>query len=229
MCIRDRLQGDPGQVADGAHAGAVQPLLGGRADAAEPAHRQGVQELQLLARRDHGQAVGLVQIRPDLGEQLGGRRADRAGDPAGGGGDPRLQVHAEADHTVEAEVGAGGGEINIRLVDADLLDQRGHLGEQAHHHLAGAFVGGEARRQVGRGPWSEPAGLGHRHRRAHAEDPRLIRRGGHHAPPGHPADDHRLPAQGGLVTLLDSGEHRVEVNVQNARIPPHDPQPTQRV
>src|SRR3712207_5501532 len=42
------------------------------------------------------------------------------------------------------------------------------------------------------------------------------------------SDDHRPPAQRGLVALLDRGEEGVEVQVQDARLPPHAPPPRRR-
>ena len=41
------------------------------------------QQVLLGARRDHDQAVGLVEVAGDLGDQLGGGDADRAAQPAG--------------------------------------------------------------------------------------------------------------------------------------------------
>ena len=56
-----------------------------------------------------------------------------------------------------------------------------------------------------------------RHRRADAEHARLVRRGADDAAIVRPAaaDDDRLAAQRRVVALLDRGEERVEVDVQD--------------
>ena len=61
-----------------------------------------------------------------------------------------------------------------------------------------------------------PVGLGRAHRRADAEAPRLVARGGDDAPAARiAADDDRLAPQLGPVELLDGGEEGVEVEVRD--------------
>ena len=72
------------------------------------------------------------------------------------------------------------------------------------------------------------ARLPRRHRRADPEDAGLVGRGGHHAPPAGAADDDGLAAQRRLVALLDGGEERVEVDVEDRRLAAHAPIMTRR-
>ena len=61
-----------------------------------------------------------------------------------------------------------------------------------------------------------PHGLGQGHRRVDAERPRLVARGGHDAPTARiAADDDGLATQLGAVALLDRGEERVEIDVED--------------
>ena len=86
-----------------------------------------------------------------------------------------------------------------------------------------AAVGGEPAAEERRPGRAAAPGLGGRHRRAGAEGPRLVGRRRDDAPAAHPADDDRPAAQRRLVALLDGGEEGVEVQVQDARLPPHTP------
>ena len=61
------------------------------------------------------------------------------------------------------------------------------------------------------------------HGRADPEHPRLVRRRGDHSALTDPADDHRLAAQRRLVPLLDGGEERVQIQVQDRRLRSHRP------
>jgi Domain of unknown function (DUF4192) len=63
--------------------------------------------------------------------------------------------------------------------------------------------------------------LGRRHRGADAVLPGLVGRGGDDAAPSDTADHHRLAAQRGLVTLLDSGEERVQIQMQDRGVAAH--------
>ena len=63
---------------------------------------------------------------------------------------------------------------------------------------------------------TEPDGLGHRHRRAHAERARLVARRRHDAAAvGLAADRQRLAAQRRVVALLDRRVERVHVDVKD--------------
>ena len=80
--------------ADGVDAEPVQLLLGDRADAPQPAHRQPVEQRALLVPAHHPDAVGLGQPRGDLGDLLARAGADR-GHQAGLVAHPGPQVLAE--------------------------------------------------------------------------------------------------------------------------------------
>ena len=64
-------------------------------------------------------------------------------------------------------------------------------------------------------------GLGHPHRRTHAELSCFVRRCGDNPARSEPADDDWLPTKRRLVTLFHGGEERVEVEVEHARLVPH--------
>ena len=106
-------------------------------------------------------------------------------------------------------------EIEVALVDADLLEA---LDEARDDRPDGARALAVARHV---GPDEDraraaPVGLGRAHRRADAEAPRLVARGGHDAAAARIAADHeRLAPQLGPVELLDGGEERVEVEVRD--------------
>ena len=74
---------DPLEVGDGGDAGPAQPLGGGRPDAGDHRDVHGAEQVELGAGRDHDQAVGLVEVAGDLGDELRGADADRRGQPAG--------------------------------------------------------------------------------------------------------------------------------------------------
>jgi len=63
--------------------------------------------------------------------------------------------------------------------------------------------------------WGTAPGLRRRHGRSDAEDPRLVAGGRNHTPTADPADDYRLAAQTGLVTLLNPGKEGIEIDVQD--------------
>ena len=47
-------------------------------------------------------------------------------------------------HPLDGQVGVGGrGEVDVRLVDRDLLDEGGHVRQQGHDQPGAAAVGGE--------------------------------------------------------------------------------------
>ena len=116
----------------------------------------------------------------------------------------------------------GGAQVDEGLVERERLDQGRGRAEHLHHRPAGVAVGVEAaveeRRVRAPGP-RLPGG----HRGPHPEDPGLVGRGRHHAAAADPADHDRLAAQRGLVPLLDRGEERVEVEVQDGGVRPHRP------
>ena len=93
------------------------------------------------------------------------------------------------------------------------LDERRRVVEDPEHGLARLGVGRHARRDDDR-LRAETARAPAAHRGADAERLGLVA-GGEHDPA---ADDHRPAAQPRIVALLDRGEERVEVGVQDRRL-----------
>ena len=86
--------GQRGERADGLDAEPVQLLLGDRADAPQPAHRQPVEQHAFLVAAHHPDAVGFGQPRGDLGDLLARSGAD-GGDQPGHLADLGPQASAE--------------------------------------------------------------------------------------------------------------------------------------
>ena len=187
----------------------VQLGRGDRADPPEPLDRQRVQELLLAVRRHPQQAVGLADGAGHLGEVLGAGDADRDRQPD-------LVAHPSpqrrADRLGIPDQPAQPADVEERLVDRDALDQRRGVVEDLEDRAARLDVRREARRHHER-VRAQPLRLPPAHRRLHAVRLGLVARGEHDAA----ADDHRAPAQPRVVALLDGGEERVEVGVQDAR------------
>ena len=108
------------------------------------------------------------------------------------------------------------GDVQVRLVERERLDERRHLAKQREHRVRRGLVP----REVGRHDderRTQPDGLRHRHGRAHAEDARLVARRRHHAAPvGLAADGDRPAGERGIVALLDRCVERVHVDVDDA-------------
>ena len=108
-------------------------------------------------------------------------------------------------------------DVEERLVDREPLDQRRRLPEDLEHRLARLGVGREARRHDD-GARAQPARLRTAHRGAHPVRLGLVARREHDPA----ADDHRAPAQLRGVALLDRGEERIEVGVQDRGLSGHE-------
>ncbi len=83
-CLPKRRSSDPAAAPRGRRSSARRSRAGRRrllADAPQPRDRQRREERRLLARRHDDQAVGLAQVRGDLGDELRRRHADRHGQP----------------------------------------------------------------------------------------------------------------------------------------------------
>src|SRR6185295_1367833 len=107
------------------------------------------------------------------------------------------------------------GHVQIRLVERERLHQRRHRVEDRHHAAGGFLVLGEVRRHDHK-LRTQAHRARHRHRRSHAELPRLVARRGHHAARlGRAADDQRLAAQLGMVSALDGRIESVHVEVDD--------------
>ena len=102
--------------------------------------------------------------------------------------DRRRDLGRRAEHAPRA------GDVDERLVDRELLDERRDRREDRHDLVALLDVARHARRHERR-LRARLAGPRHRHRGAHAERARFVARRADHAAVAEAADDHRLPAQ----------------------------------
>ena len=168
-----------------------------------------VEEVELLARLDREEAVGLRLGGGDLREELG------AGDPDGEreadvGEHVRPQLAGDLRGRPEQVLRTP--DVEERLVDRDRLDERGDVAE--------AREDGVARLRVGLHPGLDHDRLGTQHpglptvhRRADPAALRLVATGEHDAAPH---DDGAAP-EARLVALLDGRVERVEVGVEDRR------------
>ena len=173
-----------------------------------------MEEVELLTRRDAEEPVRLGDAACDLGEELGARDPDGDGDP-----DPLADVSAQAlgDLAGRARDPAHPADVEERLVDGEALDERGGVLEDSVERLARLRIGGHARRHDDR-LGAETSRPGAAHGRAHAPSLGLVARGEHDAP----ADDHGAATEARVVPLLDRGEERIGVGVQDRGLAPHE-------
>jgi hypothetical protein len=198
--VGDQPQPEPAQRLGGLLAHAPQRL-----------HRQRVEELERPGGRHDQQPVGLAPGRGELGQELGRRDADGAGEGELGR-DPGPDLPGDLGRPPEQPLRPG--HVEERLVDRERLDQGRHVAEEPHHLARGLGVGRHVRRQEHR-LRAQPPRLAARHRAADAERSRLVAgRADHAARPG-PAHHHRPAAQFGSAPHLDRGEERVHVDVQD--------------
>ena len=101
-------------------------------------------------------------------------------------------------------------DVEERLVDREPLDDRRGILEDAEDRLARLHIRGEPRRDDDR-VRAETARDRAAHRGADAECLRLVARGEDDSG----ADDDRAAEQPRLVTLLDRGEERVEIGMED--------------
>ena len=205
--------GQRGQLADRLDAESMQLLLGDRADAPQPPHRQAAEQQLFFGAPNHPDPVGFGQAGSDLGDLLARARAHR-GDQAGLVAHPPPQALAE-----HLDVrGRRPGKLRRfaeGLVEGQLLDDGNQAAHGVEDPAAGHPVDHTARRQHHRSHTDQPAGLMHRHGRPGAEHPSFIARAGHHPPAAQAADQHRPAPQGRSGELFDGGEERVHVQVQH--------------
>ena len=195
------------------HPEAVQLLLGHRADAPQPAHRQPLEQWAFLGKADHPDPVGFGQSRGDLGDLLARSGAHRGHQP-GLGAHQSAQVGAEALDL--GRIGAGQfHRLAECLVERKLFQHRQNRPNGIQYPPAGHPVDDTARRQHHRTRPDQAAGLMHRHGRARSVNPGLVAGAGHHAAAAETADQHRAAAQGRSGQLLDRREERVHVEVQD--------------
>jgi hypothetical protein len=196
------------QVADGVEAELGQALLGARPDALQqPCGLTGEALARLLAREDD-EARWLLGVARRLGHQPRGPDADRDRDP-GALADLGHQLAQGAQRLVD------GGHVGVGLVDRHVLQRAGEALAHDRPHLARLLAVGV---EVGRdedGVGAQPARADRRHRRVHAEAPRLVAGGGDHRA-GSAAGDHDRPAaQLGTALQLDARVKRVAVEVRD--------------
>ena len=176
-------------------------------------HRQRVEKGLHSGRLDHGQSVGLVEVRGDLGDQAIGSDTDA---------DRQLPLleYPAADLARDRCCTAPGlvvvRDVEIGFVERRGLDDGGELAKDLEDRLRLFAVAGKLRLDEDR-VRAAPERLGRRHCRAHAKAPHLVIGGGHHAPAvGVAADDHRLAAQRRIVAHVDGGIETIHVTVQDA-------------
>ena len=103
-------------------------------------------------------------------------------------------------------------DVEERLVDREPLHERRRVLEDREDGLARLRVGGHPRRHDDR-VRAESARLAAAHRRLDAVRLRLVAGREHDSA----ADDHGPPAQARIVALLDRGEERIEIGMQDRR------------
>ena len=200
-------------LADRADAVVVQ--LGGRdlSDAPQSLDGERVQEFELCIGRNLQQPIGFRHSTGHLGEELG------AGDANGDVEShfvayPLTQPDGDVDRRARNTTQAT--DIQKGLVDREALDQRRRLFEHVEDRSARRGVGRESRLDHD-GLRTGLTGPETAHRRPHPERLGLVTGRQHHTA----TDDHRPPAQLRVVPLLDGGEERVEVGMQD-RCASHD-------
>ena len=163
-----------------------------------------------LRRRDDAQAVGLVLVRGQLGEELVVGDAGRGGE-AGLGADPGADLLG--DPGGDADPLQILGDVEIGLVEAERLDQRRVIGEDRADLVRDRAIGVEARLdedELGAAALGGDRG----HGRADAVFARLVARRRDHA--AHlAADRDRLAPQLRIVALLDRRIEGVHVDMDD--------------
>ena len=202
-----------GQIADRDDPEVAQRLGRLAADAPQPRDRERREERRLAARRHDDQAVGLAQLRRDLRHELRRPDPDRRREPDLGA-DRRLD--RAPDRLAVAEQRLRAGDVEEGLVDRDRLHLRREPPQDRHHLAADLLVLAPVDRQE-HALRTEPARRPQRHRGVDAELARLVRGRRYDAPLVRPAaaDDDGLAAQLRTVALLDRGEERIQVDVED--------------
>ncbi len=191
----------------------VQLARRGLAHAPEPLHRQGMEERHLFVGVDHQQPVRLGRRAGHLRQVLG------AGHPDG-----HRQAHLIADFATQprGDLPRCAGDalqsthVEERLVDGEGLHQRRGLTEHRQHRPAGLDVRvpvGLDDHRVG----TQAPRPGTAHCRLNPVRLGLVARRQHHPA----ADDDGAPAQARIVPLLDRGEERVDVRVEDGGLRSH--------
>lgn len=201
-----------GELADPGDAVLVQRPCGDFAYTPQSFDGQRVQEGQFAIGRHEQQPVGLGDRAGHLGQEFGARHTDRDRQP-GSLTHPRAQPGGDVDRRTSDP--AEAADIQKRLIDGDALDLWCGVAENLEHQLAGLRVGRHARGHHDRVRAQPQRGPGV-HRGADAARLGLVAGRQHDAT----ADDHRSPAQAGIVPLLDRSVERVQVRMQDRCLGP---------
>jgi hypothetical protein len=199
------------QLANLRDAVARQPLGQGGADAPDQPDRLGAEELGRFSAPDDREAARLVEIGGDLGEELVVAEPDRDGDA-----DLALDAAGQLHHRMRRRAAVqqlGAGQVEKGLVDREWLNQRRRLAHERPHRAAdGAIL-----RHVGADDDGIRTGLErleHRHRGAHAVEPRDVAAGEDDAALA-TADDYRLVGERRVVAFLDAGVKGVAIEMRD--------------
>ena len=196
------------QVGHGVQADLGQALLRARPDALQQPRRLAREAHARLLAREDDEARGLLGVAGRLGHQPRGPDADGDRD-AGALADLGHQVAQRAQRLLDR------GDVRVGLVDRHVLHRAAEaLAHDVPDLLGLRAVGLEVGRQEDRLRAQPPRADG-RHRRVHAEAPRLVAGGGHHGPRPAAGDDDRLAAQLGPALQLDARVERVAVEVRD--------------
>ena len=208
--LDQRRLGCSGQLAQRAQTHRLEPRGRLRPDPGDQPGRRAGEALTRLLARQHDKSRRLLRVGGDLRDQLVRPDPHRADELRRG-----LDVGQHAAHGRARRIQTA--QVEVGLVEAHHLDALHVRAHDAHH----AFGDLAVVRPVGRYEHrlrAEPARTRSRHRRAHAEAPRLIAGGGHHRPrPGARHDD-RQPAQLRPAVQLDRDIEGVGVEVGYARL-----------
>ncbi len=128
--------------------------------------------------------------------------------------DPGPQLLAEQFDVFGCGAGQFGG-LAERLVERQLLEHGHHAAHGVEHPAAGHAVDHATRRQHHRRYADQPPRLVHRHRRAGTMGAGFVAGAGDDTPAAETTDQNRSSAQGGPGQLLDGGEERIHVEVQD--------------
>ena len=199
------------QVGAGDDAQLLHPPRRHRPHAVEALDRQRGDEGGAFVRRDDAEAVGLVLVRCQFGDELVVADAGRGGE-AGRVLNPRADLFG--DRLGRAQAMAVFADVQIGFVERQRFDRVGIIGEDRADLVRHGLVHLE--------PWADEDEVGaapdrgdRGHRRSHAERARLVTRRRHHAARPAATDCHRLAPQRRIVALFDRGVEGVHVDVND--------------
>ena len=205
----ERLLLELGDATDGREPALVQLRGRHRPDAPEPLDREWMEERPLGGGRHDEKAVGLRDTARDLRQELRACHShrDREADAVEDGASQAVRdLRRSPRDPLEP------ADVQERLVDRDGFHERRHVVENGEDGLARIRVRVHPRRDDDR-VRAEASSAAAAHRALHAVRLRLVAGGQHDAC----AHDDGSPLEPRIVTLLDRGEERVEVGVEDRR------------